>query len=96
MRCFKVTYRQQNNIHLLQGILLESRPLLLAVAPAASPNDKSAAALTMATSAAAALQATGMATTLHTKEEMLPWQAFYAMSYMVSAPIMVINLLGMI
>ena len=63
MRCFRVTYRKQNNVHLLQGILLESRPLLLAVAPAASPNDKSAAALTMATSAAAALQATGMATT---------------------------------
>ena len=38
---------------------------------------------TMATGAAAALQATGMATTVHTKEEMLPWQAFYAMSYMV-------------
>ena len=65
---------------MLQGILLAGTPLLLAVAPAASPCVNSAAALTMATGAAAALQSTGLATTLHTAEA---WQAFYATSYMV-------------
>ena len=61
--------------------------MLLAVAPAASPGVKSAAVLVMAVGSAAALQSavqsTDVATTVHTEEEMLPRQAFYAMAYMV-------------
>jgi hypothetical protein len=72
-------------MRVLQGILSDGRTLLLAVAPAASPGVKSAAAAAMAAGAAAALQASGMATSVHSKAEMLPWQAFHAMAYMVRA-----------
>ena len=72
-------------MHVLQGILSDGRTLLLAVAPAASPGVKSAAAAAMAAGAAAALQASGVAISVHGKEEMLPWKAFHAMAHMVRA-----------
>ena len=64
-------------------MLSDGRTLLLATAPAASPGVKSAAVLALATGAAAALQSTGVATTLYAEQAMLPRQAFSAMSYMV-------------
>jgi hypothetical protein len=74
-------------------MLSDGRTLLLAVAPAASPGVKSAAAAAIAAGAAAALhsdlQSTDVATMVHTEEEMLPCQAFYAMSYMVRISTMV-------
>ena len=72
-------------MHVLQGILSDGRTLLLAVPPAASPSVKSATAAAMAAGATAALQASGMAISVHGKEEMLPWKAFHAMAHMVRA-----------
>jgi hypothetical protein len=72
-------------MHVLQGILSDGRTLLLALAPAASPGVRSAAAAAMAAAAATALQASGMAISVHGKEEMLPWKAFHAMAHMVRA-----------
>jgi hypothetical protein len=63
----------------VQSILSDSRPLLLAVAPEASMPVKGTAISAIVAGLADALQPQAM----YTDEEMLPWQAFYSMGYMV-------------
>ena len=76
--------RYQQLLYMLQGILSDGRPLLMAVAPAASVSVKAAAICAMAAGFEAALQPSGLVTMLLKDEDMLPWQAFQSMTYMVS------------
>jgi hypothetical protein len=75
--------QQQNLVYALQGILSDGRTLLMAVAPAASAGTKAAAVNAMADGIAAVLHPSGMVTKMLNDEDMLPWQAFHSMAYLV-------------
>lgn len=66
---------------LSQAELSDGRPLLMAVAPCASADAKAQAAAALALGAKAAVHGLGAAMD---PEEILAWQAFHGMAYMVS------------
>ena len=68
---------------MLQGLLSDGRPLLMAVAPTASISAKSAAIITMAIGLEAALFPSGEVDTILNDEHLLPWRAYHSMAYMV-------------
>ena len=75
---------------MLQGLLSDGRPLLMAVAPAASISAKSAAIITMAIGLEAALFPSGEVDTILSDEHLLPWRAYHSMAYMVLTLVMII------
>ena len=68
---------------MLQAMLSDGRPLLAAVAPAASASVKADAVFTMGNRLAAALEPSGVLDTRRNDRHLLPWRAFHLMAYMV-------------
>jgi hypothetical protein len=66
-----------------QGALSDGRPLLMAVAPAATAKVKAAAAAAMAAGLSAALRPDGMVNNMLKEGYMLQWRAVHSMAYMV-------------
>lgn len=66
-----------------QGALSDGRPLLMAVAPAATAKVKAAAAAAMAAGLSAALRPDGMVNNMLKEGYMLQWRAVHCMAYMV-------------
>ena len=73
----------QNCMWMLQGMLSDGRPLLAAVAPAASTSVTAAAVSTMGNRLTAALDSSGALDTQLDDAHLLPWRAFQSMAYMV-------------
>lgn len=68
---------------MLQGMLSDGRPLLMAVAPAASAWVKAATVFTMGSRLTVALDPSGALDALRDDAQPLPWRAFHLMAYMV-------------
>jgi hypothetical protein len=75
----------QNCMWMLQGMLSDGRPMLMAVAPAASAYVRAAAVVLMGNRLTAALRPSGALDTLLDDAHLLPWRAFHLMAYMVRA-----------
>jgi hypothetical protein len=75
--------RPYSRIWMLQGMLSDGRPLLMAVAPDAGHSTKAAAMVVIGLRVEAFLVPSGARdATLH-DDHLLPWQAFHLMAYMV-------------
>ena len=70
-------------VYMPQGVLSDGRPLLMAVAPAATARVKAAAAAALAAGLSAALRPDGMVNNMLKEGYMLQWRAVHCMAYMV-------------
>jgi hypothetical protein len=73
----------QDCMWMLQGMLSDGRPLLEAVAHAASASMTAAAVFMMGNRLTAALEPSGALDTLLDDADLLPWRALHLMAYMV-------------
>jgi hypothetical protein len=68
---------------MLQGMLSDGRPLLMAVAPEAGHSAKAAAVVAIGNRVEAVLMPSGARDAMLHDDRLLPWQAFHLMAYMV-------------